>query len=362
MGSTVLADDVFGTRSVPGMRVAVITRMDSPRVIAITGGTAGVGRATARWFAREGARIGILARGAEGLAATATELGELGGKALPLDVDVSSSEAVEDAAAELENTFGPIDVWINNAMVTVFGPVDQLRPEELVRVTDVTYHGAVWGTMAALRRMRARDRGVIIQVGSALAYRPIPLQAAYCAAKHAIRAFTDALRCELIHAESHVRLTSVHLPALNTPQFTWGASHLEAQAQPVPPIYAPEVAAEAIAYASSHDRREIYVGWPTIKAVIGNKVAPGLLDHYLARTAWEGQMAQDRVRLRDESNLFEPVHADRGAHGIFDNREHDASWLDRAAVRMGAAGVRAAFVGLALAVLVLLMLGVMTLL
>lgn len=333
-------------------------QVSAPRVIAITGASAGVGRATARWFAREGARIGVMARGLEGVTSTAAELEELGAKALALDVDVSDPDAVELAASELENTFGPIDIWINNAMVTVFGPVDQLRPEELVRVTDVTYHGAVWGTLAALRRMRPRDRGVIIQVGSALAYRAIPLQAPYCAAKHAIRAFTDSVRCELIHDESNVRITSVHLPAMNTPQFTWGHSHMDAQAQPVPPIYAPEVAAEAIAYAAAHERREIYVGWSTIKTVIGSKVAPGLLDRYLARVAWDGQLAPDRVPAKRESNLFEPVHQDRGAHGIFDDREHDATWLGRTAVRMGAGGIRAAFVGTATLVLVLLVLGV----
>lgn len=321
-------------------------------VVAITGASAGVGRATARAFARTGASLALMARGSEGLEATAEEVRALGGQAMTIDLDVSDANAVDDAATAIERKFGPIDVWVNNAMVTVFGPVAELDAAEVARVTEVTYLGAVWGTMAALRRMKKSDRGVIIQVGSALAYRAIPLQAAYCAAKHALRAFTDSVRCELIHDKSNVRITTVHLPAMNTPQFTWGRSHMEKQAQPVPPIYAPEIAARTIVEASQRDRREFYVGWPTVKAILGNRLVPGILDHYLADAAWDGQLADRPEVAPEEDNAFTPVDSDHGAHGLFDSREKQPGLLDRTSERLGVAGMQAAMMATGLAAVV----------
>ena len=296
-------------------------------MIVITGASAGVGRAAAKAFAREGARIGLIARGRAGLEGARRDVEANGGQALVLPLDVADAAAVERAAAEVEDKFGPIDVWVNNAMASVFSPIREMTPDEFKRVTDVTYLGYVYGTLAALRRMLPRDRGVIIQVGSALAYRGIPLQAAYCAAKHAIQGFCDSLRCELIHDKSRVRVTMIEMPALNTPQFGWVKSRLPRKAQPVPPIFQPEVAAEAIVYASHHPRREMYVGTPTVKAIVGNKIFPGLLDHYLARTGYDSQQydgAEDRHRPH---NLLEPVDAneDRGARGDFDARAHNVS-------------------------------------
>jgi NAD(P)-dependent dehydrogenase (short-subunit alcohol dehydrogenase family) len=301
--------------------------MESSRVIVITGASAGVGRAAAKAFAQEGARIGLIARGRAGLEGARRDVETNGGEALVLPLDVADAAAVERAAGEVEEKFGAIDVWVNNAMTSVFSPIKQTTPDEFKRVTEVTYLGYVHGTLAALRRMLPRDRGIIIQVGSALAYRGIPLQAAYCAAKHAVQGFVDSLRCELIHDKSRVRVTIIEMPALNTPQFGWVKSRLPRKAQPVPPIFQPEVAAKAIVYASHHARREIYVGMPTVEAIIGNKVAPGLLDHYLARTGYDSQQydgAEDRQRPH---NLWEPVDAneDRGAHGDFDARAHCVS-------------------------------------
>src|ERR687886_733354 len=264
-------------------------RLTKPEVVVITGASAGVGRATARAFAREGAYIGLLARGRDGLEGARRDVEESGGRALVLPTDVSDADAVERAAETVEREFGPIDVWINNAMVSVFSPVKEMRPEEYRRVTEVTYLGYVYGTLAALKRMLPRDRGVLVQVGSALAYRGIPLQAAYCGAKHAVQGFMDALRCELLHDGSHVRVTMLQMPALNTPQFGWVKSRLSHKAQPVPPIYQPEVAAEAIVYAAHHHRREFYVGFSTVKAIIGNKLVPGFADWYLARTGYTSQ-------------------------------------------------------------------------
>jgi NAD(P)-dependent dehydrogenase (short-subunit alcohol dehydrogenase family) len=261
----------------------------SPRVVVITGASAGVGRATAQAFARQGARIALIARGQEGLEATRAEVEALGGEAFVLPLDVAEAEDVENAATLVEERWGPIDVWINSAMVSVFSPVAQMTAEEFGRVTAVTYLGTVHGTLAALRRMQPRDRGIIIQVGCSLAYRSIPLQAAYCAAKQAARGFTDSLRSELIHDGSRVRLTMVHLPAINTPQFDWTKSRLPRKAQPVAPLFQPEVAADAILWSSVHDRRELYVGWPSVRAMIGDKIAPEAHDHYLARTAYDGQ-------------------------------------------------------------------------
>jgi NAD(P)-dependent dehydrogenase (short-subunit alcohol dehydrogenase family) len=238
-----------------------------PQVIVVTGASAGVGRATVRAFARRGALIGLLARGRDGLGGTLRDVDALGGRAIAIPTDVADPQQVEQAADEVEREFGPIDVWINNAMTSVFSPITELTAEEVRRVTEVTYLGTVHGTMTALRRMRQRDRGVIVQVGSALAFRSIPLQAAYCAAKHAVEGFTESLRCELLHDGSHVRVTMVHLPALNTPHFSWVRSRLPRTPQPVPPIYRPEIAADAIVWAVDHDRRQIQVGLPTVVAI-----------------------------------------------------------------------------------------------
>jgi NAD(P)-dependent dehydrogenase (short-subunit alcohol dehydrogenase family) len=321
--------------------------LTSPEVVVITGASAGVGRATARAFAKHGAHIGLVARGHEGLKGVQADVEALGGKALALPTDVADHGQVEAAAAAVEEAFGPIDIWVNNAMASVFSPITQMTPEEFKRVTDVTYLGYVYGTLAALRRMQPRDRGMIVQVGSALAYRSIPLQSAYCAAKHAIRGFTDSLRCELIHDGSHVRVTMVQMPALNTPQFNWVKSRLPRKPQPVPPIYEPEVAAEAIYWAAHHNRRELYVGMSTVKAILGNKVIPGLLDHYLGRTGYDAQQYDGYDDPNRADNLWEPVPRDYGAHGDFDRRAGGHSlqlwagthrgWLSLAGV--GLAGV-----------------------
>ena len=296
-------------------------------VIAITGASAGIGRATARRFARDGARIGLIARGEERLQAAAREVEQLGGEALVLPLDVADSDALEYAAGKIEERFGPLDVWVNNAMATVFAPVRDTTPDEFRRSTEVTYLGAVWGTMAALRRMHARDRGTIVQVGSALAYRSIPLQAAYCGAKSALRGFTESLRTELLHEGSNVHLTMVELPALNTPQFRWSRAKMPRQPQPVPPIFQPEVAAEAIHFAAGGKRRELVVGWPAVKAVYGEKVAPGLLDRYLARTGYDAQQTDEPLDGEREGNLFEPVPGDVAAHGTFDDQAKPRSLL-----------------------------------
>src|SRR5437868_2802045 len=255
--------------------------LDSPRrpqVVVITGASAGVGRATVREFARHGAHVGLLARGVDGLEQARREVEEAGGRALVLPTDVADAEAVEAAAAAVEAELGPIDVWVNNAMASVFSPVKLMTAAEFKRVTEVTYLGVVYGTLAALKRMLPRDRGVIVQVGSALAYRGIPLQSAYCAAKHAIQGFVDSLRCELLHDKSNVRVTMVQLPAMNTPQFSRIKSRLPRKPQPVPPIYQPEVGAEAILFAAHNDRREMYVGYPTVEAIVGDKIAQGFAD------------------------------------------------------------------------------------
>ena len=292
----------------------------SGEVVVITGASAGVGRATAREFARHGARVALLARGQTGLEATRKEVEDLGGEGLAISTDVASFPAVDAAAAKVEVTWGPIDVWINNAMTSVFSPVKDMTPEEFARVTNVTYLGAVHGTLAALRRMLTRNKGVIVQVGSALAYRSIPLQAAYCASKHALAGFTEALRTELLHDGSGVRVSQVHLPAMNTPQFGWVKSRLPRKPQPVPPIFQPEVAARALYFAAHHDRRELRVGFPTWKAVVGNKLVPGILDHYLARTGYQAQQTDEPADPQRPSNLWQPVPGDHGAHGSFGAR------------------------------------------
>jgi NAD(P)-dependent dehydrogenase (short-subunit alcohol dehydrogenase family) len=291
-----------------------------PLVVVITGASAGVGRATAREVARREAHIGLLARGRDGLDAARAEVESAGGKAVVLTTDVADESQVEAAAAAAERELGPIDVWINNAMVSILAPLDKVSADEFRRVTEVTYLGYVWGTMAALKRMRPRNRGRIIQVGSALAYRAIPLQAAYCGAKHAIRGFTESVRCELLHDRSRVRLTVVELPGLNTPQFEWIRNRMPRKAQPVGTMYQPEVAARAIAWAVEHDRRELYVGIPTAEAILGDKIAPGLLDHYMARTVYRGHQRDEPEDPQRPDNLWEPVDGDHGAHGPFDDR------------------------------------------
>lgn len=300
-------------------------QLSKPEVVVITGASAGVGRAVAQRFARDGAHIALLARGPDGLEGARRDVEALGGKALVIQTDVADAGAVERAAAMVEQEFGPIDIWINNAMVSVFSPVKEMKPEEYRRVTEVTYLGYVYGTLAALKRMLPRDRGVIVQVGSALAYRGIPLQSAYCAAKHAIQGFCDSLRSELIHDGSSVRVAMVQLPAINTPQFSWVKSRLPRKPQPVPPIYQPEVAAEAILFAARNDRRELYVGYPTVEAIVGDKIAPGLADRYLAKNGYDSQQTDEPVEPDRRDNLWEPVPGDHGAHGSFDSRASASS-------------------------------------
>lgn len=322
--------------------------MVQPKVIVVTGGTAGVGRATVRAFAAPGTSIGILARGSEGLEAARREVEAAGARALAIATDVADPKQVQDAAAAVEREFGPIDVWVNNAMTTIFAPFTEITPEEYKRATEVTYLGFVYGTMAALKSMLRRDRGVIVQVGSALAYRSIPLQAPYCGAKHAIAGFTDSLRTELLHRRSKVHLTMVQMPALNTPQFSWCRTRLPRHPQPVPPIFEPEVAAKAIVWAANHRRREVYVGMPTVLAIVGNKIAPGLLDRYLAWT-FDSQETDQPIEANRPDNLFEPLSNGHDAHGIFDDRAHAQStqwWMNThrglmlAALCIGAATIR----------------------
>jgi NAD(P)-dependent dehydrogenase (short-subunit alcohol dehydrogenase family) len=261
----------------------------------------------------------------DGLEAAKREVETLGGRAIVLSCDVADAAAVEEATARAERELGPIDIWINNAMASVFSPVRETPAEEFKRVTEVTYLGYVHGTLSALRRMLPRDRGVIVQVGSALAYRGIPLQAPYCAAKHAVQGFMDSLRCELLHDGSRVQVTMVQLPALNTPQFGWVKSRLPRKAQPVPPIYQPEVAADAIAYAARNLRREFWVGLPTVVAIAGDRIAPAVGDHYLARTGFDAQQTQEPEDPSRPDNLWSPVPGDHGAHGRFDARASDES-------------------------------------
>ena len=295
------------------------------RVVVITGASAGVGRAAVRAFAGEGARLGLLARDHVGLEAARREAEGAGGTALVIPADVADADAVEQAAARVEHELGPIDVWVNDAMTSVFAPFTEMSAEEFRRVTEVTYLGFVHGTMAALRRMQPRDTGVIVQVGSALAYRGIPLQSAYCGAKHAVQGFTESVRCELLHDHSGVKLVTVHLPALNTPQFDWVLSRLPKRPQPVPPIYQPEVAARAIVWASHHPRREVWVGATTVATILANRVAPGLLDRYLGKTGYGSQQGQEAADLDRPDNLWHPVEEDHGAHGAFDERSHRRS-------------------------------------
>lgn len=301
--------------------------MSTSQVVVITGASGGIARATARMFAARGAKIGLLARGAVGLAAAANDVESAGGTALAIPTDVSDYDQVEAAAAAVEEKFGPIDVWVNVAFTSVFAPFTQIEPKEFARVTEVSYLGFVYGTRVALTRMMKRDRGTIVQVGSALGARSIPLQSAYCGAKHAINGFTESVRTELIHDKSNVHLTVVQMPAVNTPQFSWVLSRLPNHPQPVPPIYQPEVAARGVLFAADHPRRKQYwVGMPTVLSIVGNKFIAPILDVYLAKTGYSSQQTAEKVSADRPDNLWEPLDGenghDFGAHGIFDRRAH----------------------------------------
>jgi NAD(P)-dependent dehydrogenase (short-subunit alcohol dehydrogenase family) len=312
--------------------------------VVITGASGGVGRATARRFAADGARIGLIARGRRGLEATAREVEQAGGEAMVLPLDVADHEAVESAAAQVEERFGPIDVWVNDAMVTVYAEFLEIEPEEYQRATEVTYLGMVWGTRAALKRMVPRDLGSIVQVCSAMSYRGIPLQSPYCGAKAACKGFTESVLTELIHHKSNVRVSMIQLPGLNTPQFTWGRTKLPKQTMPVPPIYQPEIAADAVHHAAHHKRRQIYVGYPVVMNIFGERMAPWILDRYLAKIGYKKQMTDQPLDPVGHDNLFEPVDEDRGAHGPFDDQAHSFSPQYELAKRRGLvlAGVGAA--------------------
>lgn len=322
-------------------------------MVVVTGGTAGIGRAAVQAFARHGDDVAILARGDAGLAGAAAEVEAAGRRALPLAVDVADPGAVEEAAAAVEAALGPIDVWVNNAFSSVFAPFEEIAPEEFRRLTEVSYLGYVWGTRAALARMKARGSGTIVQVGSALAYRGIPLQSGYCGAKHAIQGFTESVRAELMHDHSPVQITMVQMPAVNTPQFDWVLSRLGRHPQPVPPIYQPEVAARAVVHAADHpERREYQVGSITVATLMANKVAAGLLDRYLGRTGFDSQQTSELARPDRPANLWQPVDADHdhGAHGSFDSKAHPTSaqwWLDTHRTLLGATGTAAAFAAVA---------------
>jgi short-subunit dehydrogenase len=287
-------------------------------VVVVTGASGGVGRATARLIAERGAKIVLLARGIDGLEGAKREVESRGGQALIVQTDVSDSDQVEAAAEAAERRFGPIDLWINNAMVSMYSPFMQMSPEEFRHIVEVTFLGVVHGTRSALQRMLPRDRGVIIQVGSALAFRSIPLQSAYCASKHAIQGFTESIRSELIHERSRVRVSVVNMPALNTTQFTWTKNNMAHQARPTGTIFQPEVAADAILFVAEHNRRELMVGYTTVEATLGEKIIPGLLDRYLATAAWDGSLLPEATDPNQPNNFWEPVRADLGAHGRFD--------------------------------------------
>jgi short-subunit dehydrogenase len=296
------------------------------KIAVITGAGAGVGRAVATEFARNGCDVALLSRDPDRLELTAADLRTFGVRALPIPTDVADAKAVDAAAERVERELGPIDVWVNVAMATVFAPVHKLTPEEFQRGTAVTYLGQVHGVMAALRYMRLRNRGSIVSVGSALAYRSVPLQSIYCGAKFAIRGFLDALRSELYHDDIKITLTEVDLPAINTPQFDWARNKMGRKARPVPPIYQPEVAARAIYLGAFNPRRQIWVGFPTLKAIIANRIAPGLLDRYLAKSGYTGQLSDEPSDPAAPGNLFESVPGGYGSHGRFDDRARPESW------------------------------------
>jgi NAD(P)-dependent dehydrogenase (short-subunit alcohol dehydrogenase family) len=300
----------------------------SGRIVVVTGASAGIGRAAARAFAEHGDDVALLARGEAGLDAAAKDVEARGRRALRLPVDVADADAVDDAATAVEEQLGPIDVWVNCAFSSVFARFDDIEPAEFRRLTDVAYLGFVWGTRSALARMRPRNRGAIVQVGSALAYRGIPLQSGYCGAKHAIQGFTESVRCELMHEKSGIRITMVQMPAVNTPQFSWVLSRLPRHPQPVPPIYQPEVAGRAVVHAADHpDRREYWVGATTAATLVANSIVPGLLDRYLGRTGFKSQQTGETTDAHRPANLWEPVDAadDYGAHGEFDSKSHGHS-------------------------------------
>ncbi|WP_046868496.1 SDR family oxidoreductase [Microvirga massiliensis] len=328
------------------------TGRGSRPVVVVTGASAGVGRATAIAFAQQGYDVALIARGHERLGSAGRAVERAGGRALMLPADVADAEAVFAAADRVAHEWGGIDVWVNDAMATVFAPVHRTAPDEFKRVTEVTYLGQVHGTLAALKHMRPRDHGTIVQVGSALSYRSIPLQSAYCGAKFAVRGFTDSLRSELIHQGSRIRLTMVQLPAVNTPQFDWARSRMPRRLQPVPPIHQPEAIAAAIVRAAEEAPRELWIGWPSVRAIVGTMIAPGLLDRLAARAAWEGQMTDEPADASEPGNLFEAVPGDPGSHGRFDARSRPAvrsassTWI-RGALGMLGLGVAASTVLLA---------------
>lgn len=321
------------------------------KVVVITGASGGVGRATAWEFAKQGAKIALLARDGQQLEATKKEVESYGGEALCISVDVADADAVEAAAVQTELAFGPIDVWVNNAMNSVFAPVKNLTPAEFKRVTEVTYLGQVYGTMAALKRMLPRDKGSIILVGSALAYRGIPLQSAYCGSKHGIQGFFDSLRTELLHDKSNVHLCMVQLPAMNTTQFGWVLNKLPNKPRPMGKVYQPEVAARGIVFAAAHKRRELWIGYPTYEAIIGNRLAPWFGDFVLSKSGIKGQQTDEKISPDRKDNVWTPVPEDRGAHGSFGDIATNKSFTLWAAMNRTALQAAAGVAALALVAL-----------
>ncbi len=327
------------------------------QTVAITGASAGIGRAVARLYGRRGANVALIARGQAGLDGAARDVRDGGGKPLAIPADVADHAALDRAADQAEQHFGPIDVWINVAFTSVFAPFTEIRPEEFKRVTEVSYLGFVYGTMVALSRMKPRDHGTIVQVGSALGLRSIPLQSAYCGAKHAINGFTESVRCELLHEHSNVAITVAQMPAVNTPQFSWVLSRLPRHPQPVPPIYQPELAARGVVFAADHPRRKQYwVGDTTAATLLAQKFAAPLLDRYLARTGYDSQQTSEHVGPDRPDNLWEPVDGapgtDHGAHGAFDSRSHSRSpelWISQHARLVAGTAALAAGAGAVLA-------------